>query len=501
VVALQGEDRLLLDAVDVEGRRVVAATRYLPTLDWGLTVTVPRDELLEPVRAGTAATVVLTVAVAVLAALAAVLVARWLTSPIRALRDVAVAARGGGGPPADEHAPGELGDLAAALNAMITDLRRQQRDQVRRYEDLEVVTHAMAHDLRTPLTSIRGTLESLALGRVVDQAERQRMLERGVAASVRLEQLIDDLLDLIRTIGDPFEDRPVVLGDVMVGAVEQLGLGGVVDVGPLPVVRGDEVLLERLAANLISNAAKFHPEGTAVRVAVTADAPVGGRVDVHVDDAGIGIPEAERRAVLDAFARGTRAPGFHGSGLGLAIASRVAHRHGGALRIGDSPLGGTRVTVTLPVDPGTGLGRRRPTRAPSRDLGAGNWDTCRASEDGDGAPAQCASRTVKRSSRRSTRRGAPKQVETCSEVIVSSMGPADTTRPSRSSRACVKPGGISSGWWVTSTMPAGRSMRARPPSVTSSISRPTRSRPAVGSSSSSSSGSVIMARASWTRWR
>jgi signal transduction histidine kinase len=259
------------------------------------------------------------------------------------------AARRGTPVQADEGAPGELGELAVALNDLTRTVRRQQRDLEQRYEDLEVVTHAMAHDLRTPLTGIRGTLESLALGRVEDPAVRARLLERGLAAAIRLEAHIDDLLRLIRTIGDPIELAPVALGEIVAAEAEQLGLDEVVEVGDLPLVAGDRVLLGRLMANLLSNAAKFHPDGARVLIAVTADEPAAGWVEVHVDDSGVGIPPEERDVVLGPFMRGTRSPGVAGSGLGLAIASRVVHRHHGSLRIDDSPLGGARVSVRLPV--------------------------------------------------------------------------------------------------------------------------------------------------------
>ena len=106
-----------------------------------------------------------------------------------------------------------------------------------------------------------------------------------------------------------------------------------------------------------------------------------------------------------------------------------------------------------------------------------------------------------RSLRRSRVSGTPKQRDRCSGVSTSRMGPEACTRPPASSSAWVNAGGISSTWWVTITMDGGPPAAATAPSKATSCSRPPRSSPAVGSSSSHSAGSLISVRASSTRWR
>ena len=104
--------------------------------------------------------------------------------------------------------------------------------------------------------------------------------------------------------------------------------------------------LRRAVSNLLRNAVR-HAKG---RVAVLGEA-AGGTLRLHVDDDGPGMPEADRARVLEPFVRldAARSRDAGGAGLGLALASRLAEAHGGSLSVGDAPLGGARLTLTLPL--------------------------------------------------------------------------------------------------------------------------------------------------------
>ncbi len=355
-VALRGEERLLTGASDDEAGPVVAATRYLPATDWGVTVSVPEAVLYAPVRELTRNLVAASLAIGVLAILLAALAARGVTGPVRSLEAaVRSLALGDQEVPADTTAPGELGDLAAAFNAMATSvgerqvaLERDRADLEQRYADLELLTHAMAHDLTGPLTSIRGIFDLMASGRIADDVQRELLVERGGAAARRLEHLIDDLLVLIRAIGTPLQLRPVDLEGLVDTASEQLGLEGGLTRTPLPTVAGDRALLDHVVTNLLTNAASYHDPGEPPRIEVSAQRH-DDHVELCIDDAGPGIPEEERAASLEPFFRGAASGNRRGSGLGLPIAAKVAARHGGNLRITDSALGGTRIVVSLPT--------------------------------------------------------------------------------------------------------------------------------------------------------
>ncbi len=346
-VALRGEDTSFVDAVDGRGVEVMAATRHHDGFDLGLLVAVERDELLAPVEAGSRVMMVTTAGVAAIAVVVALLAARALTRPIRSLRDTAREVQQGGEAYADTAAPGELGELAAAFNAMTATIQRDKAELEHRYADLEVLTHAMAHDLRSPLATARGLLETLEQGRVTDEAQRRELLQRGLAATDRVQRLLDGLIALLRTTGQPLEMRRVELDEVVADAVLQLGLADVASWDELGAAEGDGVLLTQVLFNLLENAAKYHAADVLVRIHVSAEDVGDGLVAVHVDDAGSGIPVADRERVLGSFERGGASGEGHGSGLGLSIVSRVVERHGGDVHISDSPLGGARVTFTL----------------------------------------------------------------------------------------------------------------------------------------------------------
>jgi len=247
----------------------------------------------------------------------------------------------------------ELARLAGAINAMAASL--QQSRQAEREFLLSV-----SHDLRTPLTSIRGWSEALADGAAPDPAAAGATIGE---AAARLERLVGDLLDLARLRARAFhlDVGPVDLADVAAGAaaaqrpeLEDLGLEVTVDVPPAPVVvAGDADRLAQVAANLLDNAGRH--AARRVRIAVVSDS--GGDGDGHgpsavlaVDDDGPGIPAEDRARVFDRLHTSPRRaarPGT-GTGVGLAIVAELVAAMGGRAEAGDAPGGGARLTVTLP---------------------------------------------------------------------------------------------------------------------------------------------------------
>ena len=339
-----------VDGVDAAGVRVLAVGREIRPTGWLVVVSLPRSEFLAPVRPGTVAVCAGALAIAMVAGACAVVLARRLTGPIhvlgrtvRAIEDGDLAAR------AHVEGPGELGELASGVNGMAEALEQEAQAREQRYRDLEALTHAMAHDLRGPLTTVQGMLELVATDRVTDPQQRAELLERARGAAARMQHLIADLLTLVRAHGADLERRPVDLEQVVDAAAELLGVSEVIERGPLPMVPGDPILLAQVAQNLLSNAVRYHPPEVDPQVRVSSRRREGA-VELRVDDAGVGIPASERQEVLELFFRGERARQTQGTGLGLPIAVRAIERHGGAVRIEDSPLGGTRMVVCLPTD-------------------------------------------------------------------------------------------------------------------------------------------------------
>jgi len=248
----------------------------------------------------------------------------------------------------------ELGRLGTVLNhllARLDDAFAQQR---------RFLTEA-AHELRTPVTVIRGEAD-LALGRPSrPEGEYRAALEAILDESRRVTRIVDDLFLLAR--GDaaayPVNPRPFDLSEVVHDLVAQTGRftkgRSVVALAdqPLPMV-GDEDLVRRAIRNLLDNAVRYgKPNGT-VRVRAARD---GAGFRVLVEDDGPGIPEDEQSRIFDRFFRGRGATGgLHtdagsGAGLGLAIASWIARMHGGELALVRSDPSGTTFALRLEPEP------------------------------------------------------------------------------------------------------------------------------------------------------
>jgi PAS domain S-box-containing protein len=220
-------------------------------------------------------------------------------------------------------------------------------------------TSTLSHELRTPLTSIIGSLQLInsgVLGDVEkDVADLTTIAERN---GQRLLDLINDLLDIEKIESGKFELSPETVSldslvrdtlvlnksfadryNVRLAMEEQL---------PLVKVEADPKRLVQVATNLLSNAAKFSPEGGTVDVTLTL---TGDRVRIGIHDRGPGIPEGFRSRIFSRFAQAdstaTRQKG--GTGLGLAICKRLIELMHGSIGFEDRPGGGTTFYFELPV--------------------------------------------------------------------------------------------------------------------------------------------------------
>ncbi|WP_433292851.1 ATP-binding protein [Actinoplanes sp. CA-030573] len=226
--------------------------------------------------------------------------------------------------------------------------------ELRRYEnDLAVFAGVVAHDLKAPLTVIKGHCEA-ALDE--DSGAAAPSLARIDRAVERMSTMIDTLLAYTTARDASLSLVGVDLSRLVAGVVEDrvahLPPAGRPDifVGPMPRVRADPAMLRHVLDNLIGNALKYVRPGAAPRVDVTA-APAGpGWARIEVADRGIGIPDQEKPAVFERFHRAHASAGYAGTGLGLAICKRIVERHGGEIGVADNPGGGTRFHFTLPLE-------------------------------------------------------------------------------------------------------------------------------------------------------
>ena len=257
----------------------------------------------------------------------------------------------------------EIAQLGRAYDEMAARIGEQldaleKTDALRR----EMVAH-VSHDLRTPLATLHGYIETLKLKDAeLESAERERYLAVALDQSERLRRLIGDLFELAKL--DAHEQAPVCepvsLAELVNDIAQKFQLearrnGATIEIDAgdgLPMVNADIALVERVLENLIDNALAHSPDGGAIRIPVTAN---GESVRVTVSDSGPGIAPEHLPRVFDRFYQaGNAHRGTAHAGLGLAIAKRIVELHGARLEV-DSTLGhGTAFSFQLPACPPAG---------------------------------------------------------------------------------------------------------------------------------------------------
>jgi two-component system phosphate regulon sensor histidine kinase PhoR len=249
--------------------------------------------------------------------------------------------------------PRRLGGEEAVVMVLhdVTELRRLE--QVR----TEFVAN-VSHELRTPLTAIQGYLETLLGGALEDPRHARRFLEIAVHHTERLSRLLSDLTDLSNIeLGRVRLQREALRVDEVVDSVlailrARADAGGVALRSTVPAdappVLADHDRLAQILLNLVDNAVKYTPAGGVVTV--RAGARGDGRVEIAVEDTGIGIPAADLPRITERFYRVDRARSreLGGTGLGLAIVKHLVIAHDGELAIESEPGRGTTVRVALP---------------------------------------------------------------------------------------------------------------------------------------------------------
>jgi signal transduction histidine kinase len=339
---------------DAAGRRWLALAQRLPSGRILLLAAPARtlrslvalagDLLLPLLQAG---------AVALLASVAlAMLVTRWVVRPIQ--RMVAAAqgvANGEAQGRIPLSGPEEVRGLASAFNEMVERVdagRRAQRDFVAN----------VSHDLKTPLTAIRGFAQAILDGTASDEPARRQAASVIQAEADRLHRLVEDLLDLARIDAGQmaFSLAPLDLPGVLRGVAERLALKAAAkevridnQVASLPNLAGDGDRLAQVFTNLLDNAIKHSPSGEAVSLTGEAER---GWVTVHVSDAGPGIPAEDLPRIFDRFYQVDKArpaDESRGVGLGLAISREIVQAHGGRLTAQSRVGAGSRFTVRLPL--------------------------------------------------------------------------------------------------------------------------------------------------------
>ena len=275
-----------------------------------------------------------------------------LTAAVGAFERGALAVRVGGS------RRDEIGVLARAFDRMAARIESQVEALRRTDRQRRDLVASVSHDLRSPLASLRGYLETLVLrGDAAPAEERQAHVERALRSAERLSGLVTDLFDLARF--DAAEVRPQreptdladLAADVAADRQSEADRRGVRlrvrAEARLPLAALDPGLVDRAVGNLIDNALRHTPPGGAVDVEVSrADASA---LAVAVRDTGGGIAPELLPRVFERFVRADESRSSEGAGLGLAIVKRIATLHGGTVRV-ESTLGaGSTFSLVLPV--------------------------------------------------------------------------------------------------------------------------------------------------------
>ena len=250
----------------------------------------------------------------------------------------------------------------------ITELRRLE--SVRR----DFVGN-VSHELKTPLTAIRGLVETMLDDDQMDTEFRKRFLEKTRAQTDRLSALVKDLLVLSRVEsgGDSSEHEPVDLVELVGGVASLMRVGAeakgialeVRSNGARPSIIGDGEALEQMVTNLVSNAVTYTPAGGRIWLSLGGDE---AETRLEVRDTGIGIEPQHLDRIFERFYRVDKARSreLGGTGLGLSIVKHIAIAHGGRVTVDSTPGEGTSFTVTLPTIGGSQVGSEpRSARRPA----------------------------------------------------------------------------------------------------------------------------------------
>jgi two-component system, OmpR family, sensor kinase len=251
----------------------------------------------------------------------------------------------------------EVGRLGHALNVMLGRIEASFAEQRESEERLRRFIADASHELRTPITSIRGYAELFRHGAAARPHDLERAMRRIEDEGARMGVLVEDLLLLARLDqGRPVDRDPVDLRTLVGDAADDARAIDPAREITLSVaeeavfVAGDEPRLRQVLANLLENARVHTPPETPVEVRLRRS---GDEAVIEVADRGPGLSDGEASHVFERFYRGdpSRSRSSGGTGLGLSIASALIEAHGGRIEVASTPGEGATFTITLPVVP------------------------------------------------------------------------------------------------------------------------------------------------------
>ena len=254
----------------------------------------------------------------------------------------------------------EIDELGLQFNTM-ADKINQQIDELQRMDGMrrEMVAN-VSHDLRTPLTTMRGYLETLLIKNdELSDAEKTRYLKTALLHGERLGDLVEELFELARldscesvVYSEPFSMAELVQDVTQSFQLRAQQKSIALDASlkqRLPLIHGDIAMMQRVLENLLVNGLRHTPEGGRISITVDVDS---GNVVVKISDTGCGIPGEEVPRIFDRFYQRDKTASNEnpGAGLGLSIVKRILELHGSVIKVKSEPDHGTTFSFSMPVD-------------------------------------------------------------------------------------------------------------------------------------------------------
>jgi len=284
--------------------------------------------------------------------LIAVLLARSVYVPIRRVTNAAEEiAHGNYEQEVPEAGPKEVKGLATSFNQMSKQVKHSQ-------QMLRDFVADVSHELRSPLTSIKGFAQAIVDGTAKDKEAQLKAAGVIEDESKRMMRLVEELLEFSRLESgqitmamEPVDLKEVLqqCHEIFLMRAEEKNIQLRTEIEPLPPITGDIDRLEQVFNNLLDNALKHTPAGG--KVSIIARQPHLNFVEIAVTDTGPGIPGEQMRHVFERFYKADPSAGKAGAGLGLAIARQIVRAHGGDINIKSTLGQGTEFLVRLPANP------------------------------------------------------------------------------------------------------------------------------------------------------
>ncbi|MFA5555052.1 MAG: ATP-binding protein [Phycisphaerae bacterium] len=351
-----GESTRLSQTLDFSMKYAAVCVRNNGEILGAVRIAVPLSQVQVQLKEFYTAVIFGSVMVICIALIISYFLARSISSPIRQMKYIAQCIEQGDfSQKADIKSSDEMSDLASALNKMASELKAK----IERLRHMDTVrtdfVANVSHELKTPLTSIQGFIETLEDGAIDDKDNAKRFIEIIKKHAQRLGNIIADLLRLSELeSGSEMEmarfDMKDLINEIVMGfghavSAKQQRLMTEIPDDDFHIV-GNRDRLEQVFVNLIDNSIKYTKQGGTIKVKL---ALTDGSVAATVEDNGIGIPQNDVERVFERFYRvdKARSRAVGGTGLGLSIAKHIVMAHKGDICIESETNKGTKVIVTI----------------------------------------------------------------------------------------------------------------------------------------------------------